>query len=185
MDIPRFPDGIRNLGGLKACTKLDASIKLFDTSAMLVFVVSSGVVEQAMGEQKNKVLKIIQTLDFSRLRLRTVMRLMSLTFLPMEHAYYGFMHLIFFPHNDNGALACLMYDARQADEEAEEEEQDDEMTADEFMRANGLHSHCPCCAMCGNITNGRLKCGVCRTLYCGVACQRGHWEQHKAVCLPH
>ena len=40
-----------------------------------------------------------------------------------------------------------------------------------------------CCGMCGIVTDGRLKCSVCRaTVYCGKECQSDDWPCHKLVC---
>jgi hypothetical protein len=39
------------------------------------------------------------------------------------------------------------------------------------------------CVKCGS-TEGRFWC-KCGVRYCGVACQRTHWQEHKSVCKDH
>ncbi|KAJ9520159.1 hypothetical protein QJQ45_030082 [Haematococcus lacustris] len=40
-----------------------------------------------------------------------------------------------------------------------------------------------CCAQCGTLGEGLLRCGRCREVtYCSPACQKKHWKAHKASC---
>ena len=44
------------------------------------------------------------------------------------------------------------------------------------------HVQLTSCANCGKSTKETKRC-PCKTVsYCGVACQRAHWKQHKASC---
>ena len=57
---------------------------------------------------------------------------------------------------------------------------------DSFMSTHGKQFSFAtvCCAACGIVTDGRLKCSACRrAIYCGRACQATHWPTHKACCL--
>ena len=39
------------------------------------------------------------------------------------------------------------------------------------------------CAACGKLALQMLKCSRCTAVfYCGAACQKRHWREHKAAC---
>jgi hypothetical protein len=39
------------------------------------------------------------------------------------------------------------------------------------------------CAACGQPDVQMLKCSRCKAaFYCGAACQKRHWREHKAAC---
>jgi hypothetical protein len=41
------------------------------------------------------------------------------------------------------------------------------------------------CAHCGKVDRGMKRCSICKdSWYCGAACSRGDWKQHKKICKP-
>ena len=79
----------------------------------------------------------------------------------------------FFPHMEVGKLACMISinDVRAC--------------ASGIVTRRGLGASYKqwCCAGCNIVTDGRLKCSVCRSaIYCSKACQKSCWGEHRLFC---
>ena len=50
-------------------------------------------------------------------------------------------------------------------------------------RSLGWECRCGTCAACGKKQLQMLRCSRCKAaFYCDAACQKRHWQEHKAAC---
>ena len=170
------PRGIDNIVSLKAFSKLRDEIAKGDvdnTKVLLASTNSKGKDEvkelTCIHSKLRKMQEIMRKVDSSKMRSRAKINMITKSFVPMIHCPGAKLRMAFFP--SESCLACVIDTTTSGCLEA-------------VVTEHGLESKIPICAYCATITEGRKKCGVCRTFYCDAHCQRQHWPVHRCCCEP-
>ena len=174
MEEAECPWDISELDNLKAFKKLRSEMEKGDVTRTTVYIASINAKgKNEIRELKcmqGKLLKIQDTMrvvDTSRMRSRAKISLSDRSFVPMIHCPGNGVRMAFFPLSSG--LACVIDSTNSS-------------CLEQCVIEHGRASKIPFCAFCDSQTDGRRKCGVCRTLYCDADCQRAHWPVHRKCC---